>query len=154
MVRLILVFQLLVSCAAISASPIHEVPFRTIDGKLTSLSELKEGPVLIVNVASECGYTGQYAGLQILHERYAKRGLTIVAFPCNDFGGQEPGSEDEIKEFCKKKFNVTFPMASKIKVKGDKIHSLYKLLTRGKKQSCLLRSFEVELRKILDRSKR
>jgi glutathione peroxidase-family protein/ubiquinone/menaquinone biosynthesis C-methylase UbiE len=87
---------------------------------------------LIVNVASECGYTGQYAGLQILHERYAKRGLTIVAFPCNDFGGQEPGSEDEIKEFCKKKFNVTFPMASKIKVKGDEAHPLYKLLTEEK----------------------
>ena len=132
MVRLILVFQLLVSCVAISASPIHEVPFRTIDGKLTSLSEHKDGPILIVNVASECGYTGQYAGLQILHERYAKRGLTIVAFPCNDFGEQEPGSEEEIKEFCKKKYNVTFPMASKIKVKGDGAHPLYKLLIEEK----------------------
>ena len=132
MVRLILVFQLLVSCVAISASPIHEVPFRTIDGKLTSLSEHKDGPILIVNVASECGYTGQYAGLQILHERYAKRGLTIVALPCNDFGDQEPGSEEEIKEFCKKKYNVTFPMASKIKVKGDGAHPLYKLLIEEK----------------------
>ncbi|MFL2479608.1 MAG: methyltransferase domain-containing protein [Verrucomicrobiales bacterium] len=132
MVRLILVFQLLFSGVAISASPIHEVPFRTIEGKLTSLSELKDGPVLIVNVASECGYTGQYAGLQILHERYAERGLNIVAFPCNDFGGQEPGSEEEIKEFCKKKFNVTFPMASKIKVKGDASHPLYKMLTEEK----------------------
>ena len=109
MVRVILVFQLLVSCLAISASPIHEVPFRTIEGKLTTLSDFKEGPVLIVNVASECGYTGQYAGLQILHERYAKRGLNIVAFPCNDFGGQEPGNSDEIIA-CALTYDAKFPL--------------------------------------------
>ena len=132
MVRLILIVQLLVMSVAISAPSIHEVPFRTIDGKLTTLSKLREGPVLIVNVASECGYTGQYAGLQILHERYSDRGLNIVAFPCNDFGGQEPGTEEEIKEFCKKKFNVAFPLATKVKVKGEEVHPLYQLLIEEK----------------------
>jgi glutathione peroxidase len=85
--------------------------------------------LLIVNVASQCGLTPQYAGLQQLHEQYASRGFKVIGLPCNQFGGQEPGTEQAIKQFCNSRFNVTFPMTSKIEVNGKNQHPLYTLLS-------------------------
>jgi glutathione peroxidase len=84
--------------------------------------------LLIVNVASECGYTPQYKGLEQLHEKYGEKGLVVMGFPCNQFGGQEPGSESDIKQFCESKYNVKFPMFSKIDVNGPKAAPLYQYL--------------------------
>ncbi|MCF7957869.1 MAG: glutathione peroxidase [Phycisphaerae bacterium] len=100
-----------------------------IDGNSTPLSTYSGKVVLVVNVASQCGYTKQYAGLQELYEKYKDQGFVILGFPANNFGGQEPGTEIEIKTFCTTKFNVTFPMFSKISVKGKDIHPLYQYLT-------------------------
>ena len=102
---------------------------KDIDGKAYDLAQLKGKVVMIVNVASKCGLTKQYAGLQKLYDQYKDRGFVIVGFPANNFGGQEPGSEEEIKQFCSTKYNVTFPMMSKISVKGENQHALYDLLT-------------------------
>ena len=101
---------------------------KDIDGKEFDLSKLKGKVVLIVNVASECGYTPQYKGLQELYEKYEKDGLVVLGVPSNEFGKQEPGTEKEIKEFCSSKYKVTFPMMSKVVVKGDKQIDLYKTL--------------------------
>src|SRR6266699_2483748 len=100
-----------------------------IDGKDVKLSDYKGKVVLIVNVASKCGFTPQYTGLEALYEKYKDQGFVILGFPANNFGKQEPGSNDQIKEFCASKFSVTFPMMSKISVKGDDIAPLYKFLT-------------------------
>jgi glutathione peroxidase len=102
---------------------------KDIDGKDYDLGQLKGKVVMIVNVASKCGLTKQYAGLQKLYDTYKDRGLVIVGFPANNFGGQEPGSEEEIKTFCSTKYKVTFPLMSKISVKGQDQHALYDLLT-------------------------
>ena len=102
---------------------------KDIDGKDYDLAQLRGKVVMIVNVASKCGLTKQYAGLQKLYDSYKDRGFVIVGFPANNFGGQEPGSEEEIKTFCSTKYNVTFPMMSKISVKGENQHALYDLLT-------------------------
>ena len=114
--------------AAASASPLT-FTVKDIDGKDYDLQQLKGKVVMIVNVASKCGLTKQYAGLEKLYQTYKDRGLVIVGFPANNFGGQEPGSEEEIKTFCSTKYNVTFPMMSKISVKGADQHPLYDLLT-------------------------
>ncbi len=102
---------------------------KDIDGKDYDLAQLKGKVAMIVNVASKCGLTKQYAGLQKLYDTYKDRGFVIVGFPANNFGGQEPGNEEEIKTFCSTKYHVTFPMMSKISVKGDNQHALYDLLT-------------------------
>ncbi len=106
-----------------------ELTMKGIDGKDVDLSKLKGKVVLFVNVASKCGYTKQYKGLQGLYEKHEKDGLVIVGVPANEFGGQEPGSDDEIQKFCSSKYSVTFPMLSKVVVKGDGISPLYKFLT-------------------------
>jgi len=100
-----------------------------IDGKPVSLADYKGKVVLIVNVASKCGFTKQYAGLQTLYDRYKDRGFAVLGFPANNFGGQEPGTEEEIKAFCSTQFNVTFPMFAKISVAGSDIAPLYAWLT-------------------------
>ncbi len=110
-------------------SDLQDIPLKTIDDKDATLKEYAGKAVLVVNVASECGYTGQYAGLQALHEKYAADGFTVLGFPCNDFGGQEPGSEDEIKTFCSTRYKVTFPMFSKINISGADKHPLFAALT-------------------------
>jgi glutathione peroxidase len=102
---------------------------KDIDGNEYDLAQLKGKVVMIINVASKCGYTKQYAGLEKLYEKYKDRGLVIVGFPANNFNSQEPGTDAEIKTFCSTKYNVTFPMMSKISVKGDDQHPLYDLLT-------------------------
>ena len=100
-----------------------------IDGKAVSLSQYRGSVLLVVNVASKCGFTGQYAGLEQLYRKYKDQGFYVLGFPANNFGGQEPGTNSEIKEFCSSNFNVTFPMFSKISVAGEDIHPLYEYLT-------------------------
>ena len=107
---------------------IYDVPLRTLDGAVTSLGEYAGKAILAVNVASRCGLTPQYAGLERLQERYADRGFTVVGFPCNQFGGQEPGSAAEISTFCSTTYGVTFPMMEKIDVNGDDRDPLYREL--------------------------
>jgi glutathione peroxidase len=128
-----LVTFLLTLCATMSLraadAKLAEIPFKTIDGKETSLKSFAGKTVLAVNVASKCGFTRQYKGLEELYQKYKDKGLVIIGFPSNDFGGQEPGTNAEIKEFCSSKFNVTFPLMDKISVKGDAQHPLYKALT-------------------------
>jgi glutathione peroxidase len=114
---------------SVNAADLQSIPLKSIDGKDVTLKEYAGKAVLIVNVASECGYTGQYAGLQALHEKYAKAGFSVLGFPCNDFGGQEPASEAEIKTFCTSRYNVTFPMFSKVKIIGEGQSPLFAELT-------------------------
>jgi glutathione peroxidase len=102
----------------------------SLNGKTVNLSDYRGKTLLIVNTASECGYTPQYAGLQSLYDKYKDRGLVIVGFPSNDFGGQEPGGAEEIATFCKKNYGVTFPMMSKVHAKGPEISPVYKTLTQ------------------------
>ena len=104
-------------------------PIHTLRGEATSLHDFAGKAVLAVNVASKCGLTPQYAGLEALHEQYADRGFTVVGFPCNQFGGQEPGSAEEIETFCSTTYGVTFPMMEKIEVNGDGRHPIYQELT-------------------------
>ncbi len=110
---------------------IYSVQIKDIDGKAINLSDFKGKKILLVNVASECGYTPQYAELQKLHEQY-KNKLVIIGLPCNDFGGQEPGSEDKIKQFCSSKYHITFLMASKVNIKSKPISPIYEWLTMKK----------------------
>ncbi len=100
-----------------------------LDGSPATLHDLTGGrPALLVNVASKCGLTPQYAGLERLHEKYADRGFTVVGFPCNQFGGQEPGTSDEIAEFCSATYGVTFPMSEKVDVNGEGRHEIFSTL--------------------------
>lgn len=108
---------------------IYDFTVLDIDGKEVSLSSFKGKVLLIVNVASRCGYTPQYEGLQAIYEKYKDKGFYVLGFPANNFGNQEPGTNEEIKEFCKTRYNVTFPMFAKISVKGEDKHPLYKFLT-------------------------
>lgn len=119
----------MVLAASTFATDISKIPFKTAEGKETSLSAYSGKVVLLVNVASKCGHTMQYTGLQKLYEDNQDKGLVIIAFPCNNFGGQEPGTIEEIQEFCSTKFNVTFPIMDKIDVKGKDQHPLYAALT-------------------------
>ena len=111
-----------------AAGSLFDVPLKDIDGKATTLKPYQGKVMLIVNVASHCGYTPQYAGLEATHLKYEKQGLAVLGFPCNQFGAQEPGSNEEIKQFCTSKYNVTFPMFDKLDVNGEKRHALYVLL--------------------------
>jgi glutathione peroxidase len=110
-------------------SNLHNFEIRAIDGSKRSLSDLSGKAVLVVNVASQCGLTPQYAGLEDLQKAYESRGFTVLGFPCNQFAGQEPGSEAEIEKFCSMTYGVTFPLAAKIDVNGDSRDPLYAWLT-------------------------
>ena len=112
-----------------AASTIYEFTLNSIDGQPTSLAQFKGKVVLIVNVASKCGFTPQYAGLEALYEKYKERGFVVLGFPANNFLWQEPGTNDEIKAFCTRKYNVTFPMFAKVSVKGRDKTPLYQFLT-------------------------
>ncbi|WP_210465535.1 glutathione peroxidase [Rufibacter roseolus] len=113
---------------ATASSSIYDIPLKTIDGKDTSLKKYKGKKVLIVNVASECGFTPQYADLEKLHKLHGDK-VVVLGFPANDFGGQEKGSNEEIAQFCQKNFGVTFPMFQKASVVGAEQQPLYKWLT-------------------------
>jgi glutathione peroxidase len=114
---------------AFGASSVYDFTLNSIDGAATPLSSFKGKVVLLVNVASKCGYTPQYAGLEKLYETYKDKGFVIVGVPANNFGAQEPGSNEEIKTFCSRNYNVTFPMMSKVSVKGTDTAPLYQYLT-------------------------
>jgi glutathione peroxidase len=108
---------------------LYDIPLKDINGKDTSLKNYKGKAVLIVNVASKCGLTPQYTALEALHKKYKDRGFSVLGFPCNDFNGQEPGTNAEIVQFCTGKYDVTFPLFDKLHVKGPEQHPLYTALT-------------------------
>lgn len=110
------------------ADSIFDIPVQTLSGRETTLREFEGRVLLIVNTASECGFTPQFAGLEELYKKFEARGLTVLGFPCNQFGGQEPGSAEQIQSFCEKNYGVTFPMFAKIDVNGDGAHPLYRYL--------------------------
>lgn len=110
----------------------YDYKVKNISGEDVSMSDYKGKVVLIVNTASKCGFTKQYEGLEELYEKYKDQGFVILGFPCNQFGSQEPGSNEEIKNFCTSTFSVTFPMMSKIDVNGDDADPLYKFLKKEK----------------------
>ncbi|WPB89090.1 glutathione peroxidase [Streptomyces malaysiensis] len=109
---------------------LYDIPLRTLTGEPTSLGEHRGAALLVVNVASKCGLTPQYEGLERLHQRYAGRGFTVLGVPCNQFAGQEPGTGEEIQTFCSTTYGVTFPLLEKTDVNGDQRHPLYTELTR------------------------
>ena len=115
-----------------SMNTIYDFKVKTIEGKETTLEQYKGKVMLIVNVASKCGFTPQYDGLEALYKKYKEKGLVVLGFPCNQFGSQEPGSETEIQNFCRVNFGVTFPMFSKINVNGDQTNPLYVYLKSEK----------------------
>ncbi|MFI5532023.1 glutathione peroxidase [Kitasatospora sp. NPDC051853] len=110
---------------------LYDIPLRSLDGTPTSLADHKGKALLLVNVASKCGLTPQYAGLERLQQRYADRGFTVLGFPCNQFLGQEPGTAEEIQTFCSTTYGVSFPLFEKIDVNGEDQHPLYAELTRA-----------------------
>lgn len=114
------------------SSSLYDIPLKTIDGKETSLKAYKGKVLLVVNVASKCGLTPQYAALEALHRKFESRGFVVLGFPCNDFAGQEPGTNEEIKQFCSANYDVTFPVFDKLHVKGPERHPLYTALAGPK----------------------
>jgi glutathione peroxidase len=112
---------------------IYSFPVKTIDGKETTLAQYKGKALLIVNVASKCGFTPQYKGLEELQRKYKDKGFEVLGFPCNQFGAQEPGNEEEIKNFCSLTYEVSFPMFAKVDVNGEHTHPLYGFLKKEEK---------------------
>ena len=112
---------------------VYDFSARDIDGKERSLSEFRGKLLLIVNVASQCGFTPQYKGLEALHRKYADKGVEVLGFPCNQFGKQEPGDAEEIKNFCSLTYDVTFPVFAKVDVNGAAAHPLYQFLENEKR---------------------
>jgi glutathione peroxidase len=111
---------------------IYDIPVTTIDGTAQTMAAYRGTTLLVVNVASRCGFTSQYAGLEALHRKYKDRGFAVLGFPCNQFGAQEPGSEDEIASFCRTTYDVTFPMFAKVDVNGPNTHPLFAELKASK----------------------
>jgi glutathione peroxidase len=108
---------------------VYDFEADTIGGQRVSLAQYRGRPILIVNTASACGFTPQFGGLEQLHQAYGGRGLVVLGFPCNQFGAQDPGSNEEIGQFCQRNYGVTFPMMTKVDVNGDHAHPLYRWLT-------------------------
>ena len=119
----------LITVVSAQAGSLYDIPLKDIDGKPTSLAAYKGKVLLIVNVASKCGNTPQYAGLEAMQKKYEAQGFTVLGFPCNDFAGQEPGTAEQIKQFCSGTYSVTFPLFEKLHVKGPGQHPLYAALT-------------------------
>ncbi|MCY1237106.1 Thioredoxin/glutathione peroxidase BtuE [compost metagenome] len=111
---------------------LHSIPLTLIDGTDTDFGRFKGEVVLVVNVASQCGHTPQYAGLEALHNKFRDQGFAVLGVPCNQFAGQEPGADAEIAEFCERNFGVTFPLTTKAEVQGENQHPLYAELTKFK----------------------
>ena len=132
MEKVVLVIMIFLFTGVNAQKSIHEFNFETLDGKTISFSTFKGKQILIVNTASKCGYTKQYKGLQELHKIMGSK-VVIIGFPANNFGKQEPGTDDEIAEFCKLNYGVTFLMASKVSVKGEDIDPLFAWLTSQNK---------------------
>ena len=126
---LVLTFCIAAVCMALPANSVYSYTLKSIDGQPVSLKSYRGKVLLLVNVASKCGYTPQYAGLESLYEKYKDRGLVIVGIPANNFAQQEPGTNDEIKKFCHNRYNVSFPMMAKVSVVGEDKTPLYVFLT-------------------------
>jgi len=136
LIALILLAALFAGCAGDADSPPPsgdplQIPFTLMDGDEVRLADFFGQVILVVNVASKCGFTSQYEGLETLYRRYRDDGLVVLGFPANDFLGQEPGSNEEIQSFCRTEYGVTFPLARKISVKGEDMHPLYRHLCSG-----------------------
>ena len=116
-------------------SDLQDIPLRRIDGNAASLQDFAGSVLLVVNVASKCGLTPQYEGLEALYQKYRSKGLVVLGFPANDFGAQEPGTNQEIADFCSAKFNVNFPMFEKLSVKGATQHPLYRELIKQRPEA-------------------
>ncbi|UKN00510.1 glutathione peroxidase [Paracrocinitomix mangrovi] len=127
MKKFILLIAITMSLTSLSQKSIHEFEFETLDGKTKSFADFKGKKILIFNAASECGYTPQYEQLQALHDQYGDK-VVVIGFPANNYGAQEPGTNDEIAEFCKKNYGVTFTMAAKVSVNGVDISPIFKWL--------------------------
>jgi glutathione peroxidase len=125
-------FTLLLATAPVWASPLPDLTLTRLEGGATPLSRYAGKALLVANTASKCGFTGQYAGLQRLHDRYAKKGLVVMGFPSNDFMGQEPGSNREVAGFCKRNYGVTFDMFAKAPVTGREMQPMFRWLTGSK----------------------
>lgn len=128
---------------------LYDIQVRTLDGEETTLAPFRGEVLLIVNVASGCGLTPQYAGLEALHRRYQARGFSVLGFPCNQFGGQEPGTTTEIAAFCELNFGVTFPLFEKVQVNGRRTHPLYQHLKRSQHGMLLSRAIRWNFTKFL-----
>jgi glutathione peroxidase len=143
---ILIILNITILNAQLMDKNIYSYKVTTLEGKEFDLASLKGKKVMIVNTASKCGYTPQYADLEKLYEKYRNDNFVIIGFPANNFGAQEPGSNSEIAEFCKKNYGVTFPMMEKISVKGDDMHPLYKFLTQkelnGKEDSKVKWNFQ------------
>ena len=120
---------LLLATSLMAETNLLDIPLKDIDGKDTSLKAYQGKVMLVVNVASQCGLTPQYKGLEELHRKFKDKGFTVLGFPCNDFAGQEPANNDQFKKFCTSKYDVTFPLFDKLHVKGAEQHPLYAKLT-------------------------
>ena len=131
-ISLLLIFTIQSIAKEPAVQSIYDFKVKTIEGKETTLEAYRGKVMLIVNVASKCGYTPQYEGLEALYKRYKEKGLVVLGFPCNQFASQEPGSEKEIQNFCRINFGVTFPLFAKIKVNGEQTHPLYQYLKKQK----------------------
>ena len=140
-----IIFILLTCNSMAQSNLIYDYSFTSIEGKNISLNQFKGKKILFVNVASRCGFTSQYKELQVLHEKYQDK-LVLIGFPCDQFGGQEPGTEKEIQAFCQKNYGVDFIMSEKINVKGKNQHPIYSWLTQsslnGVKNSSVLWNFQ------------
>jgi glutathione peroxidase len=128
-IALLLALLVALVVSAQTKPSLYDIPLKDIDGKDTSLKAYQGKVLLIVNVASKCGNTPQYAGLEAIQKKYQDKGFTVLGFPCNDFGSQEPGTPDQIKEFCSSTYQVTFPLFEKLHVKGPEQHPLYNALS-------------------------
>lgn len=126
--KILFILLITLQCLTGASMSIYDIEVKTIDGENIILEKYKNRVMLIVNVASKCGFTGQYEGLEALHVKYAEKGLSVLGFPCNQFLAQEPGTDAEIKSFCSLTYGVKFDMFSKIDVNGDNAHPLYKFL--------------------------
>ena len=133
---------------------VYDFSAKTIDGKARKLADYKGKVLLVVNTASQCGFTPQYKGLEALYKKYKDKGFAVLGFPSNQFGQQEPGPESEIAEFCEMNYGVTFPMFSKIDVNGDAAHPLFKYLTSDQERPARQRGDQVELHQVPDRQGR
>lgn len=129
--RIKIFYTTFIAMTAQTSQSVYDFSVTSIDGKTVNLSSYRDKVLLIVNTASQCGFTPQYQGLQALYDKYANRGLVVLGFPCNQFGQQEPGNATEIQAFCEAQFGVSFPLFQKIEVKGQDAHPLYKYLTKA-----------------------
>ena len=123
---ILIMFNFFQKADAKYAKKFFDLDIKNISGEELNLSQFRGKIILLVNVASKCGFTKQYSGLQELYEKYKKKGLVVIGIPSNQFGGQEPGSNNDIKKFCETNFNITFPITNKVNVKGENSHEIYK----------------------------